>query len=223
MSASRRPWIKFCGITSPADARAAIHAGADLVGLNFHPESPRAVSFGLARKIVDAVKHTRRPRGPNRPVRTVAVFVNPDDDLVHGVLEHVGPDILQFHGDESPTFCRSFGTPFLKAFRLRSKADADLIPPYLGGYAVGYLVDAWHPAAHGGTGRRIRIETARYALRHPKGFLAGGLHPEIVQELVETLRPFGVDVASGIESRPGIKSPDLMMAFVRAVEAACRA
>ncbi|MCB9728404.1 MAG: phosphoribosylanthranilate isomerase [Deltaproteobacteria bacterium] len=218
----RRPWIKMCGITDPGSGREAALAGADLIGVNFVPESPRAVSFGIAIRISLAFKGAPTGRGKKRARRTVAVFANPDDDLVRSVIEHVKPDILQFHGDESPTFCRSFGVPFLKAFRLAEMEDADAIERYLGGLAAGYLVDAWSPVAFGGTGRLIRIEVAQHALRHAKGFLAGGLKPDNVGDLVRRLRPFGVDVASGIETRPGVKSPDLMAAFVRAVESACR-
>ncbi|MEZ4269044.1 MAG: phosphoribosylanthranilate isomerase [Myxococcota bacterium] len=218
----RRPWIKMCGFTDPTAGREAALAGADLIGLNFVAESPRAVSFGTAAKITLAFKNAPTGRHRKRSRRAVAVFANPEDDLVRDVIEHVKPDILQFHGDESPTFCRSFGVPFLKAFRLAEMEDADDMERYLGGLAVGYLVDAWSPVAYGGSGRLIRIEVASHALRHPKGFLAGGLKPENVGELVTRLRPFGVDVASGIESRPGVKSPELMAAFVRSVEAACR-
>jgi phosphoribosylanthranilate isomerase len=216
----RRPWIKMCGMTDPASGREAALAGADLVGLNFVPESPRAVSFGMATRIAQAFKNAPVLRGRKRERRVVAVFANPEDDLVRDVMELVKPDILQFHGDESPTFCRSFGTPFLKAFRLSEMEDADDIGRYLGGHAVGYLVDAWSPVAYGGSGRLIRIEVAAHALRHPKGFLAGGLKPDNVGDLVRRLRPYGVDVATGIESRPGVKNPELMAAFVRAVDEA---
>jgi phosphoribosylanthranilate isomerase len=218
----RRPWIKMCGFTDPASGREAALAGADLIGVNFVAESPRAVSFGTAARISLAFKNAPTGRHRKRSRRTVAVFANPEDELVRDVVEHVQPDILQFHGDESPSFCRSFGLPFLKAFRLADMEDSDAIERYLGGLAVGYLVDAWSPVAYGGTGRLIRIEVASHALRHPKGFLAGGLKPDNVGELVTRLRPFGVDVASGIESRPSVKSPELMAAFVRAVETACR-
>ncbi len=216
----KRPLIKMCGITSAEDARDAVAAGADLVGLNFWPGSPRAVSFGQAVTIAAAVRRLAHPRRPAARARVVAVFVDAHEDLVQGVLEHVKPDILQFHGDETPEQCARHGHRFIKAFRLRGAQDVDGIPRYLGEPSVGYLVDAFSPTSPGGTGRMLRTELARLALAHPRGFLAGGLTPENVGAVVRQLAPFGVDVASGIETRPGVKSTALMSAFVRAVEAA---
>ncbi len=202
------------------DTRQAILAGCDLIGLNFCPESPRSISFGRAQQLVRVVELTRPPLKRRRKVRTVAVFVNPDDELVAGVIEHVKPDILQFHGEESPSFCQSWKTPFLKAVALHEPGDVDIIPKYLGGYAIGYLIDAYDPWAHGGTGRRVDVEIARRALEHPRGFLAGGLNPENVGDVVRRLKPFGVDVSSGIEVRQGVKSADRMVAFIREVRRA---
>lgn len=218
----KRPWIKMCGFTQPMDVREAVRAGVDLVGLNFHSGSPRAVSFGLAQHLCAAMGEEASRRSSERPARSVAVFVDPDEELVRDVMEQVAPDVLQFHGDETPDFCQSFQRPFLKAFRIQSVADAARVPDYSGGWSIGYLVDAWSAAAHGGTGRTLGLETARAAMAEPKGFLAGGLRPDNVGDLVRELRPFGVDVASGIESRPGIKSAKQMVAFVQQVEAACR-
>ncbi len=213
----------MCGIVRPDDARAAVMAGAELLGLNFYPGSPRALSFGLAARISALAKRTPQPPGRRGPVRTVAVLVDADAEVVRDVIEHVKPDILQFHGDETPEFCQHFKKPFLKAFRLREPNDTAPIQSFLGGYAIGYLIDGWTPGAHGGTGVRVGLETARSALTlNKRGFLAGGLNPRNVEEAVRTLSPFGVDVASGIESRAGVKSPELMVAFARAVEAACR-
>ena len=218
----KRPWIKMCGFTQVSDVREAVRAGADLIGLNFCAESPRAVSFALANRLSEMARHEGAGRQGSRPVRCVAVFVDPPEELVHNVMEKVAPDVLQFHGDETPAFCQGFQRPFLKALRLRSSADCEAIATYHGGYAIGHLVDAWSPVAHGGTGRRLSLETASAGLAHPKGFLAGGLSPANVGELVRTLEPFGVDVASGIETRPGCKDAGKMAAFVRAVEDACR-
>ena len=216
----KRPWIKFCGLTRPSDVRTAVQTGADLIGLNFSTDSPRAVTFGLGRTLCEVAHATSLPQG-RRKVRTVAVFVNPDDELVADVLHHVAPDILQFHGDESPSFCRSFKHPFLKAHRLKSSASARAIPDYLGDYAVGYLVDAYSAEQHGGTGRRLDVSLAKSSLSAERGFLAGGLTAENIEELITTVEPFGVDVASGIEERPGIKSPKRMAAFITAVNRAC--
>ena len=216
----KRPWIKFCGFTRASDVRSAVQCGVDLIGLNFCTDSPRAISFGLGKQLRDVALATKVDSG-RRKVRTVAVFVNPDDELVLDVLHHVEPDILQFHGDESPSFCRSFKRPFLKAHQLRSALSAAAISDYLGDYSVGYLIDAYSPEQRGGTGRRVDVALAKSALREERGFLAGGLTPDNVQELVHALGPFGVDVASGVESRPGIKSPKLMASFVAAINEAC--
>ncbi len=218
----KRPWIKFCGLTRPDDVRAAVQIGADLIGVNFYSESPRAVSFGLARTLCEVARNARLPKGRRR-VRTVAVFVNPDEELVQDVLKHVEPDILQFHGDESPTFCSSFKRPFIKAVQLESGASATTIPAYMTDYTVGYLIDTHSPNQYGGTGRLLSLDVARRALQHPRGFLAGGLKPTNVEGLVRALRPFGVDVASGIEELPGIKNTQEMLHFVQAVERACEA
>jgi len=216
----KRPWIKFCGLTRPPDVRAAVQAGADLIGLNFSTDSARAVSFGLGRALCDIAHGVTLPKG-RRKVRTVAVFVNPDDDLVHGVLEHVRPDILQFHGDESPGFCRSFNHPFIKAIQLESAGSALSIPDYLGEYSVGYLVDTYSANRRGGTGRLLDLAVAKSALKADRGFLAGGLTPTNIEEIVRKVAPFGVDVASGIEDLPGIKSVRAMAEFVAAVTRAC--
>jgi phosphoribosylanthranilate isomerase len=216
----KRPWIKFCGLTRPVDVRTAVQTGADLVGLNFCTDSPRAVSFGLGRALCDTAHAVSLPPG-RRKVRTVAVFVNPDDDFVMDVLHHVGPDILQFHGDESPAFCRSFKHPFLKAHQLRSSVNARAIPDYLGDYAAGYLVDAYSAEQRGGTGRRLDLSLAKTSLASGRGFLAGGLTADNIEEIIKVVQPFGIDVASGIEERPGIKSPKLMAAFIAAVDRAC--
>jgi len=213
------PYIKMCGFTRPEEARAAVMLGADLIGLNFYAESPRAISFGLGIKIQEAVHRASAERGTKRKARTVAVMVDPDAEHVLAVLSHVKPDILQFHGDEPAHFCRYFRHPFIKAFRMKSTADAATIPGYLGGYAVGFLVEAFSPTDFGGTGRQLSSALAATALAHPRGFLAGGLSPNNVREAVRTFKPYGVDVASGIELRPGHKSNELMADFVRAVRA----
>lgn len=216
------PYIKMCGFTRPEEARRAVLLGADLIGINFYAESPRAVSFGLAIKIQEAVHRASRERKRKRPARTVAVMVNPDAEHVLGILQHVKPDVLQFHGDEPPHFCRYFRHPFIKAFRLKSAADADGIDQFVGGYGVGFLVETYSEAEYGGTGRVLSFGIASAALRRPRGFLAGGLSPANVREAVRVLTPYGVDVASGIETRPGIKSDELMAEFVREVHAGVR-
>jgi len=220
----RMPYIKMCGFVDPIEARTAAMLGADLIGLNFYSASPRAVSFGLAAKIQEVVHKASEERGGKRPVRTVAVVVNADVELVLELLREVKPDILQFHGDEPPHVCRYFRHPFIKAFRPRGGGDLVKIPDYLGGFCVGFLIDSASGGDSGnevgGTGKTVSPTLAAEALRYPRGFLAGGLTPKNVGGLVRQLMPYGVDVASGVETRPGRKSPELMADFVRQVREA---
>ncbi|MEC9071681.1 MAG: phosphoribosylanthranilate isomerase, partial [Myxococcota bacterium] len=154
----------MCGFTQPMDVREAVRSGVDLVGLNFHSGSPRAVSFGLAQRLCEGMKEESQRRKSDRPARSVAIFVDPDEEMVRDVIDQVAPDVLQFHGNEEPEFCQSFKRPFLKAFRIQSVADAARVPEYSGGWSIGYLVDAWSGDAHGGTGRSLGIDTARAAM-----------------------------------------------------------
>jgi phosphoribosylanthranilate isomerase len=209
--------IKMCGFTVPGDVRAAVMAGAQLIGLNFCPRSPRAVSLGLAARLADVARSTT---GAAAPVQVVAVFADPEPELVTDVIAHVRPDLLQFHGDESPEFCERFQYPYLKAIRARShRAEAEILR-YQGPWARGYLVDSFDTTGKGrdgGTGIRLRADLARLAGLLPGGFLAGGLTPENVAGAIALALPGGVDVASGIELRPGVKSEARMVAFAREV------
>lgn len=218
----RTPYIKFCGITRPSDAFAGVMLGADLIGLNFYADSPRAVSYGLAIKIQEEVRRASKERKKRRVARTVAVLVNPEVEHVLGVLQHVKPDILQFHGEEPPHFCRYFRHPFIKAIRMRSTADVATIAEYAGGYSVGFLVDAYSATEYGGTGRVLSFSLAQAAMQLPRGFLAGGLTPRNVYEVTRMLKPYGLDVASGIETRPGVKGTELMAEFIAEVKAGVR-
>ena len=204
------PRVKICGITNSVDAEGAVDAGADLLGFVFHRRSPRAVELATATEIVRQVR-----RAP-RHVDIVAVVVNPEPDDLRNMLASVQPDLIQFHGDESPDFCRSFRRPFLKAHRLAQPTDATRIPLYLEPPAAGYLIEALSRGAHGGTGKRLSEELITSGLVHPRGFLAGGLTPQNVSSLVLRFQPHGVDVSSALEISPGKKCPALMRAFVRA-------
>jgi len=215
-----RPLIKFCGITRPEDARDAVLAGADLVGLNFYPPSPRAVSFDGGALLARTARAVRDPRRPGFRAIVVAVLVDPTDELLEGVVEVVQPDWLQFHGGESLARCAQPGRPFLKAFRLRRPQDAAAIPEYADHpLARGFLLDAFRPHQPGGTGARLSPALLRAGMVRPRAFLAGGLHAGNVADVVRRYAPYGVDAASGVEERPGKKSRLLMRRFVEAVEA----
>jgi phosphoribosylanthranilate isomerase len=198
--------VKICGITRPEDALAAAHAGADAIGLVFYAKSPRNVALDQAASIARALPPF---------VTSVALFVNPQAEEVTAVLQRVRPDVLQFHGEEAPEFCRSFGVPYLKAVRVRQETDL-LQSAALYSDAQGLLLDAWSEAAHGGTGERFDWELIPADL--PKlPILAGGLTPANVRVAIETVQPWAVDVSSGVETAKGIKDAALIAAFMKEV------
>lgn len=201
-----RTRIKICGITRVEDALAAATAGADALGLVFVEQSPR--HLGLAEASI-----LRRELPPF--VSVVALFVNADAAAVWTVIEQVRPDVLQFHGEETPEFCSSFAFPYLKAARVRPGMD---LLQYAARYedAQGLLLDAYTPGVHGGTGERFDWSLIPGELTRPV-VLAGGLEPGNVGEAVRRVRPWAVDVSSGVEAAKGIKDAAKMAAFIREV------
>jgi len=198
--------VKICGITNLADAQAAVAAGADALGFNFSEKSPRHVALSAAADI-------SRRLGP--VILRVGVFVDAPEELVSRAIGECGLSLLQFHGDEPPEFCTKFGLMTMKAFRIR---DAETLKE-MGQYPTdAFLLDAWSPEARGGTGAIFNWDLAIEAKKLGKPvFLAGGLTPENVTDAVRRVKPFGVDVASGVESSPGKKDPAKMQAFIKAV------
>lgn len=197
--------VKICGLTSVTDALTAAEAGADLIGLMFYARSPRGISFAAAGEISRAL--------PPFIVR-VGVFVNPDEDTVLRAIGDCGVTLLQFHGEETPEFCTQFGVMSMKAFRVRDAASLDALPSFP---TDAWLLDAYSPDAHGGTGARFNWDLAIEARRHGRPiFLAGGLTPENVGDAVRKVQPFGVDVSSGVEIAPGKKDPAKVRAFIEA-------
>lgn len=193
--------IKVCGITTPADALAAVELGADYLGLNFYRASPRYVEPGRALEIAGTV------RDRSREVKLVGVFVNSPRAEVEDVAGQVGLDLLQFHGDEEPGFVAPFATRAIKAFRTGG-------PPSAGDLAAwkevwGILIDAPHDARYGGTGAAWDYGTVSPGTPG-RLFLAGGLGPGNARRAVESVRPYAIDVCSRVESRPGIKDLELL-------------
>jgi len=198
--------VKICGITSVADGVAAAEAGADMIGLMFYERSPRNLSIATAAEISRALSPF---------IVKVGVFVNPTEDAVLRAIGECGVTLLQFHGEEGPEFCTQFGVMSMKAFRVRDAAALDALPHYP---TDAYLLDAYSPDAHGGTGAKFNWDLAIAAKQHGKPiFLAGGLTPENVGEAVRKVAPFGVDVSSGVESAPGKKDHAKIKAFLQAV------
>ena len=201
--------VKICGITSLGDAQLAAAAGVDAVGMVFCTGSPRAVDVQVARDIVAAV-------GPF--ICTVALFVNPTRSEVEDVISGVKPDLLQFHGDEPQQFCEGFGVPYIKVLKVgSSRVDAALLASHPA--ARGLLLDTLDPQRHGGTGRRFDWSLAPAGSGRPI-VLAGGLDADNVEEGIRSVRPWAVDVSSGVESSPGQKDPVKVGRFMRAVERA---
>lgn len=186
---------KICGITRVEDGLAAARAGADAIGLVFHDRSPRRVEADQAVAIIAALPPF---------VASVALFVNPAAGEVERVLRRVRPDLLQFHGEETPEFCRSFAVPYLKAVRVRPGIDL-LQFAALYADARGLLLDAWSKGAHGGTGERFDWTLIPPGLPRPV-ILAGGLTPENVAQAIHAVRPWAVDVSSGVEAGEGIST-----------------
>ncbi|HJU49994.1 MAG TPA: phosphoribosylanthranilate isomerase [Pseudogulbenkiania sp.] len=197
------PRVKICGITRPEDGVEAAHLGADAIGLVFYEKSPRNVSIEQARAIVRVLPPF---------VSVVALFVNPDEAFVRGVLDACPIDVLQFHGEESPEFCRSFSRPYLKAVRVRPGVD---LLEWAAAYhdARGLLADAFVEGAHGGTGAVFDWTLLPSSLPLPL-ILSGGLTPDNVQEAVAKVHPAAVDVSSGVELGKGIKDAAKMAAFI---------
>ena len=202
-----RTRIKICGITRVEDARAAAEIGADAIGLVFYPPSPRNVELDQARAIIAAVPPF---------VSVVGLFVDPPRDHVESVLRRCTLGLLQFHGDESPDFCGAFGLPYLKAARVR--ADADLVQ-YLSPHiaAQGWLLDAYQDGLYGGTGASFDWKLIPRRLARPV-ILSGGLTPENVGAAVRQVRPWAVDVSSGVEAAKGIKDAAKIAAFITGVK-----
>jgi phosphoribosylanthranilate isomerase len=200
-----RTRVKICGITRPEDADAAARAGADAIGLVFYPPSPRFLSLERARGV----------RGALPPfVSSVALFVNPSAQEVQRVLDEVRPDLLQFHGEEPPAFCARFAIPYLKACRVRQGLDLiEYLRPYAS--ASGWLLDAY-VEAYGGIGERFDWSLVPPRRDRPI-VLSGGLAPENVGKAIRSVRPWAVDVSTGVESAKGIKDAARIAAFIAEV------
>ena len=201
--------VKICGITNPADAEAAIDAGADALGFN---------GFAGSKRFIDLVEASGWMAALPPFVTRVAVLVNPAAAEVETLLALPGIDRVQFHGDESPEFCAAFARHgFIKALAARDRGALELAAQY---GTRDVLLDAFVPGAYGGTGRLIDLDLAAAFVRENPGLrviLSGGLTPENVAAAVRAVRPHAVDVASGVESHSCKKDPARMRDFIAAV------
>ncbi len=198
--------VKVCGMTRSEDVAAAAELGVDAVGMVFYAKSPRNLSVERAQALV---------AGMPPFVTVTALFLDPEPELVHEVMGRTRIELLQFHGVEPPEFCRSFGRPYIKAVPMGSQVD---LHEYARRHnqAAALLLDSHAAGQKGGTGKSFDWS----AIERPDGLpliLAGGLKPENVATAIRLVRPYGVDVASGVESAPGIKDREKMAAFVHEV------
>jgi phosphoribosylanthranilate isomerase len=204
------PLVKICGVTRADDGAMCARAGADWIGLNFWPQSKRFVARARAAEIAAAV----RAEAPS--VRLVGVFVNEDPGQVAAIAAEVGLDLMQLHGDEPTSAIAALGERAIAAVRLSSEADIARAVAMPAEAVV--LVDASAPG-YGGSGELADWGLARRVVSsRDRVILAGGLAPHNLSEAIRAVCPFGVDVASGVESSPGIKDPDRVRAFVEAAK-----
>ena len=200
--------LKICGITSLEDARAAVEAGADYLGFNFYRPSPRYIAPERAREIIESLP---------RDIVAVGIFVNePSPERVLAVVERSGVAMAQLHGDEPSAYCEQVSRPVLKALRVKDRISALSIAEYQGRAGVrGFVLDAFSDRAYGGTGTLVDWSLAAEIAKTCRILLAGGLTPDNVADAVKAVRPYGVDVSSGVESSPGKKDHGRMHAFVQ--------
>jgi phosphoribosylanthranilate isomerase len=201
--------VKICGITNVQDALTAVDAGADALGFMFYEPSPRCVTRKNAGAIISALPAL---------VAKVGVFVNPTEDEVRRAIEECGIDTLQFHGEEPPEFCRQFSLKVLKGFRVQGSEILEVLPDYTG---MTWLLDSFVAGSRGGTGNTFNWDIAAQAIKlGGRIVLAGGLTPENAADAVRKVRPYGLDVSSGVESAPGRKDAAKVRAFITAAKGA---
>ncbi len=203
--------IKHCGITNLDDAHRAAEAGAWALGMIFWPGSPRRCELDEAQRIAASLRRT---------VALTGVFVNASFEEIDATVQSCGLSMVQLHGDEGPAFCnevaRRTGAKVIKASRVRSKATLQAAAAFHGDF---HLLDAHVEGVPGGTGQTIDWELVRRHHLTAPVILSGGLNPDNVGAAIQTAAPFAVDAASGTESSPGVKDPDKLIAFARAVRA----
>ena len=207
-----RTRIKICGIRRIEDALVAVNSGADAIGLTFYESSPRAVALTDAL----AIKAALPPF-----IASVALFVNPERALVEAVVAALQPTVLQFHGDEEADFCVSFKRPYLKAIRVGGEMTQGDLLQYKAKFssAQALLLDTLNPVQYGGTGESFDWQVIPADMRKHI-VLSGGLNPSNVAMAVNTIRPWAVDVSSGVESIKAVKDHAKIAAFIQQVKQA---
>jgi phosphoribosylanthranilate isomerase len=199
--------VKICGITNTDDARVAVEAGVDMIGLIFYPPSPRYVTPAQARAIVASLPAS---------VSAVGVFVNEDVETVSRIVRDSGVQMVQLHGEETPEFCQQLPWPVVKTFRFTVQVQPEMMRQYA---VAAYLIEGFHADLYGGGG--ALADWQRVAMLHQYGriMLAGGLTPENVRDAIRVVHPYAVDVCSGVEASPGRKDWHRVRAFVQGAKA----
>lgn len=205
-----RTRIKVCGITNHEDARAAAAAGADAIGFIFVEQSPRLVQPDRVRAITEELPPF---------IERVGVFRDEEIDVIREIIHYCHLTLVQLHGSESPEYCSKIPRPVIKTFSVRPESDSEELVPYAQ-VASGFLLDTYHRHMAGGTGRTFDWKIVE-KLRPPGPvILAGGLNPDNVGEAISQVKPFAVDVNSGVEYQPGRKDLDKLKNFVLEVQKA---
>lgn len=201
--------VKVCGITNAEDAWAAVEAGADALGFIFYEQSPRYVVPAVASRIIAELPPL---------IVTVGVFVNEGMATVRSIMDTCGLAMAQLHGDENASYCHELSRPSMKALRLKDRGSLLALAEYQGrGGVRGFVLDTFSELTYGGTGQVTDWALAADVAKSTRILLAGGLTPENVTEAIRAVRPYGVDVSSGVEAAPGKKDPAKIRAFLEAV------
>ncbi|MBU0505407.1 MAG: phosphoribosylanthranilate isomerase [bacterium] len=199
--------VKICGITNVDDAIDALELGADYLGFNFYSKSPRFLTYEKFDEILSEVPYS---------IGKVGVFVNEDVQTVIDVATHYELGFLQFHGEETPEYCNQFARPYIRAMRPQKESDLDVMASYDADF---FLIDSYVQNAFGGTGVVSNWDLAKAAKeKHANIMLSGGLNPDNVELAVCSVRPYAVDVCSGVEEKPGKKSYRKMEEFIKIVK-----
>ncbi|MCP4296549.1 MAG: phosphoribosylanthranilate isomerase [Proteobacteria bacterium] len=201
--------LKVCGITRLDQALEISSLGVDALGFVLYPPSPRYIQPQLIKNIISELPPL---------LKTVGVFVDEKIEHIKSILDLTGLDLAQLHGDESPEYCRdltNMGVSWIKAFRIKTKIDFSILEQYR---SQSFLLDAWSEAEYGGTGKTFNWDLARPAAKRYDILLAGGITPENVTLAIQQIQPYGIDVSSGVESAPGIKSISKIKTLINNIE-----
>ena len=199
--------VKICGITKREDALWAVECGTDALGFIFYKKSPRYINPENAKEIISVLPPF---------ISTVGVFVNEDYNDVRDVKLLTGLNAVQLHGDESPSYCNLIEGKLIKAIRIKNEKSIERLKKYT---VDAFLLDSFDTSSFGGSGLTFDWKLAKKAKQHGRIILAGGLTPDNVEEAINKVAPFGVDVSSGVESKPGIKNKKKVKDFILKVKA----